>query len=167
MAKQFNSSDAFAREVVEFQRKLEREYALEMGRRSAIEAQKIAKEEASRDLGGDPKFSGWAPELVTQVKQKTSGDTFVIPTKQSAGPWTVAEFGRNSALGPAQLRSGRRQRILKSGRLSSARGSRRRNNGSTAGKGTGSRAVSRIEREVADAIAEQFKRQLGRHFDVR
>jgi hypothetical protein len=162
----WSSISAFEREIADFQRKLEREYAREIAFQSAKRGQRIAREAAAADLGGDPKFSGWKPRLATVIKQKPDGRAFLIPTKTSAGPWTVAEFGRNSAFGPAQLQSGRRQRVLKSGRLSTARGTRRRYNGQTAGKDTATDATTRMGSEIPPEVERLFKRQLERHFDV-
>lgn len=172
----WTSAGDFARELGEFQRKLEREYARELAFRSAKRGQRIAREAAAGDLRGDPKFSGWKPRLATVIKQKPDGRAFLIPTKTSAGPWTVAEKGRNQgggfrnlAQGPGvNLRTGRTSRrrdgsILISGRRTRAA---RRWNGVTQGKNTASDAQRRMESDIAASASRLFKRQIERHFDV-
>jgi hypothetical protein len=65
-------------------------------------AKEEAKKAASADLGGDDKFSGWAKApLVTRYDIVGPGRVSFHPTPRSAGPWTVAERGRNAAAGPA------------------------------------------------------------------
>lgn len=175
MARDFSSADAFAREIAQFQRKLEREYAREIGKRIAKEAQDIAEREAKRDVGSDLQMRGWAPRLETQIKQKPSGDTWLMPTKFSAGPWTEKEKGRNADGGvglfqgpAANLRTGRATRnragdlVVRNRRQRRAR----RWNGRTQGKGTATRANKAIERKIPAEVEKVFKRQLARHFDV-
>lgn len=163
----FSSAGEFAREIAEFQRKLEREYAREIGKRVGKQAQDLAEREARKDLGGDPEFSGWPKaRLDTKVKEIPTGAILMPDGKLAAGGWTVANFGRNSANGPAQLPSGRRQRVLKSGRLSTARGTRRRWNGQTRGKGTADRAISRMEKEFPPVAEREIVADLRKHFDV-
>jgi hypothetical protein len=164
----WTSLAAFNADVVKAARDIEREVARRTTRDMAEKAQQIARAEASADLGGDPKFSGWAPPLDTQIKRGRDGaSSLLMPTRSSAGPWTVAEFGRNSAFGPAQLPSGRSQRVLRSGRLSTARGTRKRYNGRTAGKGTASRASARMERELPEIAERAVRRSLAQRFTVR
>jgi hypothetical protein len=134
-----------------------------------------AREAAASDLGGDPKFSGWKPRLGTQIKLKPDGRAFLIPTKRSAGPWTVAEKGRHAEggvglfQGPAlNLRTGRTSRNRTGDLVVRSRRQRKvsRWNGRTAGKNTATDARQRMEREIPDDVERVFKRQIGRHFDV-
>ena len=77
----FASFDAFAREVDQMERRLAKETAREVTFDQAKQGQAIARRAASADLGGDPKFSGWAPTLDTQIK-RTRGDGHVLlPTR--------------------------------------------------------------------------------------
>lgn len=128
-------------------------------------AQKAAERAASADLGGDPKFSGWKPTLDTQVVHLGEGRIQIRPTRSSAGPWTVAERGRNQGdaggfAGPGVNRRTGATSRTKSGRLRKVRQGSKRWNGRTAGKGTATEATAQMEREtppiferaVADAI---------------
>lgn len=170
----WSSLDAFGADVKKMVRDLERKEAKRITREMAEKAQQIAEAAASRDLGGDPKFSGWAPTLDTQIKPSRDGLGHVImPTRSSAGPWTVAEFGRNQGnasgfAGPginrstgltARTKSGgiRRQRMRKAKRW----------NGVTRGKGTASDAVSRMDRELPRIAEREVRRVIARQFDVR
>jgi hypothetical protein len=116
-------------------------------------AQKIAEKAASGDLGGDPKFSGWAPTLDTKVEHVGEGRIRIQPTGRSAGPWTVAEQGRNQGnaggfAGPGVNRRTGATSRTKSGRLRKVRQGSRRWNGRTQGKGTATEATAAMERET-------------------
>jgi hypothetical protein len=141
------------------------------------EGQRIATREASADLGGDPKFSGWAPTLATRLRRSGETGLMLSPTRQSAGPWTVAEQGRNAHggfrnlfQGPAlNMRTGRTSRRRDGSLNVRARRTRvaRRYNGVTQGKGTATRAASAMERraiEVADEMSRAHFR--GARVDV-
>lgn len=167
----WSSADQFAAEIARFQQELERESRRSMAREMAEKAQRIAESEASHDLGGDPKFSGWAPALDTQVKMIRDG-ALIQPTRSGAGPWTVAEQGRNVGetglfLGPGMTRTGGTIRRRADGSVARQRGRKaKRWNGVTRGKGTASRAVDRMEREL-DQIPEKATRKLlVKRFDV-
>lgn len=140
-------------------------------RPAAERAQKIAEAAASADLGGDPKFSGWKPELVTQVKFTSDGAAVVFPTKASAGPWTVAEVGRNQGSargfsGPGIGKSGQTSRT-KSGGLRKVRAFKaKRWNGTTKGKHSASKALAKMNKELPEMIDDGFRRLLQKHFDV-
>jgi hypothetical protein len=127
------------------------------------DAQKIAEREASADLGGDPKFSGWKPPLDTQVKHLGEGRIQLRPTRSSAGPWTVATVGRNQGnaggfAGPGiNTRTGLTSRT-KSGGLRKMRGRRaKRWNGRTQGKGTADRVQTRIGRDMPDLFEKHVR----------
>ncbi len=121
---------------------------------------------AAADLGGDPKVSGWRPWLELQVRSGDYGAS-ITPTKYSAGPWTVAEYGRNSLAGPMPRRTrGGGVRVLRSGRTS-MRSRRGRWNGVTAGKGTATDATARFEAKSGPVAEKQFRLVLNRHFPVR
>ena len=116
---------------------------------------KMAKEEATKaasaDLGGDPKFSGWAATLDTRYDIVGPGRVSFHPSRRSAGPWTVAELGRNTASGPAIGGKGKR-------------GTRRRWNGRTQGKGTATAAVGAIEPKVPKIVETQIARAIRKVF---
>ncbi len=139
----------------------------------AKRGQQIAEQVASGDLGGDPKFSGWAPVLETQVRpSREKFGAVMLPTKVSAGPWTVAEQGRNmgetgAVLGPGVNRRTGLTSRTKSGGLRKVRTSRgRRWNGYTDGKRTASKAVARIEAETKVLAATLARRAVAKTFDV-
>ena len=121
-------------------------------------AQATAAAEASADLGGDPKFSGWAPKLDTKVRELSPGQVLFTPTRSSAGPWTVAEFGRNSAAGPRMVGP----RLTKTGRVSKAR--QKRWNGTTQGKGTASRVTAAIDAEVPKIVDAEVGKAVRKFF---
>jgi hypothetical protein len=117
---------------------------------------KMAKEEAFKaaaaDLGGDDKFSGWAKApLVTRYDIVGPGRVSFHPTPRSAGPWTVAERGRNAGAGPAIGGKGKR-------------GTRRRWNGRTRGKGTATDALTAIEPKVSKIAEQQVARAIRKVF---
>lgn len=167
----WRSLDAFSRDLnkwaVEFERNEAHKITEKMGKR----AQAIARSVASGDLGGDPKFSGWAPELDTRLKEIKTGHV-ILPTKPGAGPWTVAEKGRNVGetgrfLGPGATLAGGAVRRRKDGSVAK-RGARkaRRWNGVTKGKNTATKAVEQMDRELPEIAGVEFKRVLKKRFDV-
>ncbi len=128
------------------------------------EAQKIAARQASQDLGGDRAFSGWnrrAPiPLDTQLRNLADGNTMMTPAKRSAGPWTVAEQGRNAAAGPRLIGP----RLTRTGRVSKAR--QKRYNGRTQGKNTASDAVKVMEKELPKIADKAVSKVIRKRFDV-
>jgi len=162
MGKTFASPEAFAREVAEMDRKLARDTAFKATREQAREAQKIAYRTAAGDLGGDPKFSGWRPWLKLEIKPTRRAGHVLHPTRQSAGPWTVAEIGRNQFVGPTPRESS----IGRTGRRKRAGRRFRRWNGQTVGKETASKAVAAMERKLPPIASRAATKQMRRHFDV-
>jgi hypothetical protein len=140
-------------------------------------AKKLAAQAASADLGGDPKFSGWAPTLDTQYRslRKPAQGVVISPTKTSAGPWTVAQDGRNRGAGGfagpgINRRTGRTSAGVRAG-TSAVRANRRggrtkRWSGYTDGKNTASDAVSLFERDLLDLVEKGVfaltEKRLGR-----
>lgn len=124
-----------------------------------VAAKGDALKAASADLGGDPKFSGWAPTLDTRFDHVGSGRVSFHPTKRGAGPWTVAEFGRNSTAGPRMTGP----RLTQTGKVSKAR--QKRWNGRTQGKGTATKALAAIERETPDRIEAEVRKAIRKAFD--
>jgi len=125
---------------------------------------KMAKDEArkaaSADLGGDPKFSGWSPILTTRYDIVGKGVLSFKPgSSRAAGPWTVAEYGRNASQGP-RLRS---SSLTPTGRRRSA-GSFRRWNGVTAPKHTASEAIAKIEPQVPKLVDKHVGRAIRKTF---
>lgn len=119
-------------------------------------AKRIAAQAAANDLGGDTKHSGWNVPLDTQYRSlrgKKQG-VVILPTRSSAGPWTVAEKGRNQGetglfLGPAiNTRTGVTARNAKTGNLIRRKSKAKKWNGTTAGKGTATDAVTEFERQL-------------------
>jgi len=130
------------------------------------EALSVASRHAASDLGGDRAFSGWrrgAPiPLDTRLRSGSGTEPSIImsPPKRSAGPWTVAEFGRNAAFGPRLTGP----RLTKSGRVSRAR--RKRYNGRTAGKHTASNASREMAIKLPKIANKGIKAATRKRFDV-
>jgi hypothetical protein len=167
----FRSFEAFGREIDAMNRDLENEMDRNIAKMMAKEASAIAYREAAKDLGGDPKFSGWKPWLKLEVKQTRSG-AVLHPTRNSAGPWTVAERGRNqgNAAGFSGPGINRRTGITsrtKSGGLRKVRSVRaKRWNGRTLGKNTASDAVAAMEQQLPKIAERESRKVIQRHFDV-
>ncbi len=167
----FKSFEAFNREVDNLVRDLEREARGKIAMDMAKAGQKIARRAAAADLGGDPKFSGWAPRLATVTKNTRDG-AVLKPTRSSAGPWTVAEFGRNQGgasgfHGPGVNRKTGFTSRTKSGGVRKQRTRKaKRWNGYTQGKDTASDAQKVMGRDLPK-IAEKGAREVTiKHFDV-
>lgn len=144
-------------------------------RAQAEAAQVIANRSASRDLGGDRAFGGWKRgnpiALDTQIKARKGGHV-LLPTRSSAGPWTVAEQGRNQGnasgfSGPGiNTRTGLTSRT-KSGAIRKVRArASRRWNGTTEGKGTASDAVGQMDRALPKIADAAVRLALRKRFDV-
>ena len=167
----FSSWAAFGRQLELMQREVadsaDRKILLPM----AEEAQKIGKVYAAGHVGSDLKFRGWAPTLVTEIKL-TKSAAIVHPTRQSAGPWTVSEQGRNQGnasgfSGPGiNRRTGVTSRT-KSGDIRKQRNRKaKRWNGVTEGKQTATKAQAHIDRVLPPVGEAGFRKIARRHFDV-
>ena len=160
----FPSIEAFERELSKVERDLEARYR-SIGEKVAKEARQEAYQAAAEDLGGDLRFSGWPPEATLQIRTKRNGAA-LIPTRSSAGVWTVAEYGRNTMTGPmVRMGRGGMARRTKRGNVSVVR-RRRQWNGQTAGKGTASRAIARFDRHVEKIPDAELRKLLRRSFEV-
>lgn len=166
----FRSFAEFGRAVATMDRDLQRSRA-RVTRKMLERAQTIAYAEAVRDVGGDRKFSGWRPALDLVIKVRPDGGV-LQPTRSSAGPWTVAEQGRNQGnaagfSGPGlNVRTGVTSRTA-SGKLRKVRTRQaRRWNGYTAGKRTASRATTQINRALPDVAQAELVKVLKKHVDV-
>jgi hypothetical protein len=146
---------SFAKRVDGFQKELGDDA---MGHALGKMAKAEATKAASADLGGDPKFSGWKPVLDTRYDIIGPGRISFHPSRMSAGPWTVAEFGRNSASGPSLASSS----LTPTGRVSKRR--KKRNNGRTKGKGTASDALAAIDKKAPGVVDEQVGKAIRRFF---
>lgn len=154
--------DSFGRRVGNFIDELEGRKLTEIATKVGVKAKQIATDAASADLGGDPAFSGWRPEtnwLGTRFDHLEPGVISFHPTRRSAGPWTVAEFGRNRAAGPRMVGP----RLTKTGKVSKAR--QRRYNGQTEGKGTASDALAQIGPMVPDVVDAEVTKAIRKFFD--
>jgi hypothetical protein len=164
----FKSFEAFGREVEALGREMRDVEKRRITKAQAERGQTLAERAASNDLGGDPKFSGWAPILDTKVTVKRDGSSVLGPTRLSAGPWTVAQFGRNrgnasGSFGPAA------PRFNKNGAVRKVRARKaKRWNGYTRGKQTADDAARMIESdaEVRRLAEDGLRRATRRHFDV-
>lgn len=162
--KEFGATVEKLNKAIERDRKL---WALEMAKR----AQEIAEAQASADLGGDPKFSGWKPPLDTHIKPIPTG-AVLLPTRSGAGPWTVANQGRHTGnaggfSGPGVNRSTGLTARTKSGGLRKVRSTKGKHwNGATKGFHTADKAVAKMEHELPVIADKGVLRTQRRFFDV-
>lgn len=167
----FKSFADFGKAIDRMSAQLERDAKTKIVRQIAEKAQAIADASASADLGGDPKFSGWKPELSTQIKSTSKG-AVLLPTKSSAGPWTVAEFGRHRGPGGGFAGPGVNRRTgntarTKSGALRKVSATKgKRWNGYTNPKHTASKAVAKMAVELPKIAEKGVRDVMVRHFDV-
>lgn len=168
--------DAFSRELRKMSDEVARKKRRDITGPMAEEAQKIAASQLPADLGGDDSFSGWTRRspisLTTTIRFTTSGAAVVHPTRSTAGPWTVAEIGRNKGnasgfSGPGiNRRTGLTSRT-KSGGIRKQRSRKaKRWNGYTSGKGTASRAVKIMDQKLPAIAEDGVRKVMRRHFDV-
>ena len=155
-----DSPESFiARRLTPFINELEDAKLKAIADKMGVRAKALAKQAASADLGGDNLFSGWpkAP-LETRYDHLSPGAIGFKPTRRAAGPWTVAEFGRNQAAGPRMVGP----RLTKTGKVSKAR--QRRYNGKTEGKNTASDALAKIEPMVPDVVDAEVTKAIRKFF---
>ena len=155
----FNSFGDFAKELDALGRDLSTREKFTITDAMGRKAQQLATQAASADLGGDPKFSGWTPQLTTKNKRLADGSNLLSPTRSSAGPWTVAQYGRNQAFGPKFVGP----RLTKTGRVSRAR--TKRYNGQTLPKYTADDARGLMEREMPKIAERGLRKAIRKRFD--
>lgn len=110
-------------------------------------AKKDAEKAASADLGGDPKFSGWAKApLTTRFEHTSPGVIEFGPQGKARGPWRVAESGRR-----AGMSKGTRKR-------------KPRNMGATAGKDSWSDAMKIMEAQTPGRVQDEVVQHLRKTF---
>ena len=156
-----DSPESFiARRLNPFLDELEGRKLKELADKMGVRAKALAKEAASADLGGDNVFSGWpkAP-LETRYDHLSPGAIGFKPTRRAAGPWTVAEFGRNQAAGPRMVGP----RLTKTGRVSKAKA--KRWNGKTEPKNTATEALEAIEREMPKVVDAEVSKAIRKFFN--
>ena len=171
----FRSFDELAQGFASASKELGPQELQRILRRIGKEAQEIQREEAEKDLGGDNSFSGWNRgkpiALTTQVRDLQAGVVGVIPTKRTAGPWTVLNDGRNQGetglfMGPGINRNTGETARTKKGAVRKTRAFKaKRWNGTTQGKGSADRAVVKIERMVPDRVEDEVRKAFKKHFD--
>jgi hypothetical protein len=115
------------------------------------------------DLGGDHRFSGWNVALgVKASPHRGAPGVTVHPDQRGAGPWRVAEQGRNQGnasgfAGPGINRRTGETARTKSGGIRRQRARRgRRWNGRTQGKGTWSDAVAIMNRKLPAHVRSEM-----------
>lgn len=143
-----------------FQGELENDRLRAVADKVGVRAKQLAAEAAKADLGGDEQFSGWpkAP-LQTRYDHLSPGVISFHPTKRAAGPWTVAEFGRNQSAGPRMAGP----RLTKTGRVSKAK--TKRWNGKTQPKNTASDALGTIERDTPKVVDAEVSKAIRKFFN--
>jgi hypothetical protein len=167
----FTSFAAFGRQLELMQREIDATADRKILLPMAEKAQKIGKTYAAGHVGADLKFSGWAPTLVTEIKVANSA-VIVHPTRQSAGPWTVSERGRNQGnasgfAGPGiNRRSGLTSRTKSGGIRKQRMRQTKRWNGVTEGRQTATRAQAHIDRVLPPVGEAGFRKIARKHFDV-
>jgi hypothetical protein len=122
---------------------------------------------ASADLGGDAKFSGWAPKLDTRYDIVGPGRISFHPSKRSAGPWTVAQDGRNNSgasgfAGPGINAKTGASALTKTGKVRSRKA--KRWNGTTKGKNTATSTLKMIDKLLPRVVEQLMKQQIRRIF---
>lgn len=142
-----------------------------VARKVGDDAKKIAERSARTDVGADLKFSGWAPLLETRYRIVDDGRTVVFtPTRLSAGPWTVADVGRNQGnasgfAGPGVNRSTGETARTKSGNVRKVRATQgRRWNGRTRGFGTAGRVTRTINVSAPRIVDAEMNALIRRTF---
>jgi hypothetical protein len=121
-------------------------------------AKKLAANAVAADWGGTG-FSGWSAVPQTRYDILEPGVIGFKPTRRGAGPWTVAEFGRNQTAGPRQTGP----RLTKTGKVSKAKG--KRYNGRTRGRDTASDALVAIAREMPKLAEKSVTAAIRKFFD--
>jgi hypothetical protein len=172
MARNFSSVAAFHRQLELMAKELDGAGKRKITKAMAEHAQKAIPPVVRGDLGGDLKFSGWAPELVTEIKIGRDNAAIIHPTRSSAGPFTVAEVGRNQGnasgfAGPGVNRRTGMTSRTKSGGIRKQRARQtKRWNGYTKGKGTSSKAIAAMDKGLADVVEKEARRVMVKHVDV-
>lgn len=168
----FRGFDAFNRELKALSDEFDGRRARKVLKPAVKAGKKAAKNVLPRDLGGDHKFSGWDAPFTVESKWTPSSAAVIHPTRNSAGPWRVADEGRNRGnvagfSGPGiNRRSGLTSRT-KSGALRKTRSFKsKRWNGTTRGFGTGDKAAAAIDKAVEPIIDKQVLKVTKRRFDV-
>lgn len=165
----------FGRELAALERDLTGPEQRKITRLMGLEAQRIANQAAAGDLGGDRAFSGWlrGNPLPLDTRLRPAGAaTLLTPTRSSAGPWTVAEQGRNqgNAAGFAGPGINRRTGVTsrtQAGNVRRVRARRsRRWNGTTRGKNTASDALKVMERRLPPIADKAVLVVTRKRFDV-
>lgn len=167
----FSSFAEFGQAVEKMSDDVEKEargkIAMVMGER----AKSIADSAASADLGGDMKFTHWAPTWETRIKKIPTG-VELLPTKSGAGVITVANQGRHQGnasgfSGPGISNKTGKTKKLKSGLVGKVKANKgSRWNGSTKGMHTADKAVAKIEAELPKIAELGVRAVIVRHFDV-
>jgi hypothetical protein len=152
------SLSQFESRMARFTREFEDAKLKGIAAKAGVKAKTLATKAASADLGGDPKFSGWAPKLETRFEHVEPGVISFHPTRRAAGPWTVAEFGRNQAAGPRMVGP----RLTKTGKVSKAR--TKRYNGKTDPKNTASDALELIDRQIPRVVEAEVVAAIRKFF---
>ncbi len=172
----WDSLAAYGRELAGLESDLTGSERQKITRQMGRVAQEIADRAAASDLGGDRAFSGWTRAspiaLDTVVRNGRNGATILSPTRGSAGPWTVAERGRNQGdaggfAGPGVNRSTGLTSFTKAGKVRKVRERRaRRWNGTTRGHRTASEALKVMDDKLPKIADAAVSKVIRKRFDV-
>jgi hypothetical protein len=154
----FASLEAFGRHVAKFSGEFDGPQLKQIVTDVGVEAKKIAARHVDADLGGTG-FSGWAAPLDTRFDHVAPGKVSFHPTRRSAGPWTVAEYGRNQTAGPRLTGP----RLTRTGKVSKAKG--RRWNGRTSPHNTATETTADIDRTTPKLVERAVVRAVRRYWD--
>jgi hypothetical protein len=175
MGKNFSSLPAFGDELGALAKEIEGRKKRDVLKPVVDEAVKIIDRQVSGDLTQSD-FSGWTRnspiKLTVESKFVKDNAALITPTRQSAGPFTVLDQGRNQGnaggfAGPGvNRRTGSTSRTKSGGIRKQRNRQARRWNGTTRGKGSSSKAVDAIEKAMPDAAGKGLRRVMSRRFDV-
>ncbi len=172
----WNSLAAFGREIEAMEKAIDAAEKRKITLAQAEAGKVIAYKLASRDLGSDRAFKNWTRQaripLDLDVKTTASNGAILLPSKVSAGPWTVAEFGRHQGnasgfFGPGVNRRTGATSRTKAGAVRKVRARQsKRWNGTTLPKNTATDAVKVMDKELPKIADDRVRRIISKHFDV-
>lgn len=160
----------FIGDIKKYQSTLAEDGAKAIAQKMGMKAKQLAEQAARSDLGGDPKFSGWTPELGTRFDHLEPGKVGFKPTRMGAGGWTVAERGRNQGNGGGFSGPGVNKKTgatskTKSGKVAKVKSFKAKKwNGTTKGKGTATDATKLIEAAMPKVVEVELSDLLSKYF---
>ncbi len=162
--------DSFARKVKAFEKAISDDsLAHVVGKKAKDLADQAAEDDLGKDkafTGGKDRGGGWRPAtnfLAVRYDIVKPGQIQLKPTRRNAGPWTVAEFGRQAYQAGDRRRSGSR-RSKKTNLVSDTFRKVKRNVGATKGFGTATDAITAMNRDIPGVTDREISRQVRQFF---